>query len=211
MLTVLLSIFLFSSIAIYGVENEPHFPTSRQHQAIEIQKPFFSGVFTYLGDMLFGRQASAPAQAVHNLNLSKAVVSKVSDENIIVTMEASGDMRGSLTFILNRDVANNTIVSGDWSLVNSFIQDLPASGGSFSDSDGGGGEQLINNGTLHGGVTGGTISFNEDGTVASVDGLQLNIVSGSLTYSEVLAGGGTANGAGLNDIQTSSGTLTLNF
>lgn len=170
-----------------------------------------SNIFTVLSGLIFGSAENSVDRQSHSVSLNKAVVSKVSDSNIVVTMEASGDMRGSLSLILNRDASNNSITGGDWALVASHIEDVDAHEESLNESEPHGGELLINNGTLRGSITGGSITLNDEGAVTSLGAIQMSVVSGSLTYSEVSAGDGLANGLGLNDVQTSSGTLTLNF
>jgi hypothetical protein len=134
-------------------------------------------------------------------------------------MEASGDLRGMVTLMLKRDAANNT-VTGEWAFVNSYVQDL-GEGHSHQDGHnhltesnsetGEHGERLIDKGTIRGKVTGGGVTLNNDGTLSSLNSIQLNIISGSLTYTNVKQGNGAVNGLNLSNLRASTGTMTLTF
>lgn len=148
----------------------------------------------------------------HSVSLSGFQVSHIADNRIVVTMRAEGDLPGSLTLVLDREGAGGNIVSGEWALVVSYIQDVAAGQIHAENEDGEhGGEILVRKGTLKGTISGGTVTLNADGTVTSVDSVWLNINGGSLAYDGVTGGNGIVNGIDLQDFSTSSGTLSLNF
>lgn len=166
---------------------------------------------------------SSPAQinqpaVTHHVSLSKAQVSQVENNRIIVTMRAEGDLPGALTLVIDQNDTDHTIVGGDWALVIPGGQDVNA-GQAHEDSEDDAhskhaehsGERLDRSGVLKGTISGGTVTLNADGTVASVDSVQLNIDGGTLAYDNVTNGNGIAHGTSLQDFSTSSGTLSLNF
>src|SRR5437867_2072969 len=91
-----------------------------------------------------------------NIDLHQAKVSVVSGSRVVVSMEASGDLRGLLTLTIDRD--NNGHLSGEWALVVRYVQDVDASGNpikpDFDESQGEPQEriQLIDKGTLSGAI-----------------------------------------------------------
>jgi hypothetical protein len=67
-------------------------------------------------------------------------------------------------------------------------------------------------GDLTGTVTGGTLTFNADGTLASASALQLAIQSGTGEFATVTAGTGTVNVSSSSENPSQlAGTLALNF
>lgn len=153
------------------------------------------------------RSAAAPT-AAHNGTLGGARVSSVPDGRIVVSMDVSGDFKGLVSIWVERGGSGSTITGGDWSLVHAYSQAVEAGPGeSPGNSEG---EAFVNKGTLGGNITGGSITFNADGSVASLSGLQLNLTSGSLDYQGV-TGDGTAQVSNVSDQPNSSGTITLNF
>lgn len=145
----------------------------------------------------------------HNISLSDAQVSQVTNKRIIVTMRADGDLPGALTLALDLDGGDNRIVGGEWALVVSYIQDV--NNGQTSRDGDSGGEILIQKGTLKGTISGGTVTLNADGKAVAVNSVQLNVNSGSLAFSDINNGNGFVYGSGLQDFSTSRGTLNLNF
>ena len=160
-------------------------------------------------------QTSATA-ATHHITLRNAQVSQEPPNRIVLNTRAGGDLPGALTLVIDRNRADNRIAGGEWALVVSYIEDVPATAHSKSSGHADhtrepDGELLIQKGTLKGSITGGTVTFHADGTVASINALQLNIEGGTLTFNDVRGGTGTVDGKNLQDFSTSSGSLSLNF
>jgi hypothetical protein len=159
--------------------------------------------------------AQAPA-SLHSVTLSRAQVSRGPDGRVVITSDASGDLRGAFTLSVT-SVAPDGSIRGEWALVNSYIEDLLGAGHSESDGheehDEGHfvGEVLVNRGTLNGEVTGGTLTFDSGGRVASASSVQLTVTLGSLTFSGIQSGTGVFDGSTLNDAYMSTGTVRLTF
>jgi hypothetical protein len=160
-------------------------------------------------------QTSATA-ATHHITLRNAQVSQEPPNRIVLNTRAGGDLPGALTLVIDRNSADNSITGGEWALVVSYIEDVP--GGAHSNSSGhsdhaeeADGELLIQKGTLKGSITGGAVTLNADGMVTSVNSVQLNVESGTLTFNNVSGGTGMAHETNLQDFSTSSGTLSLKF
>lgn len=145
----------------------------------------------------------------YNVTLSRAQVSPTDNHRIIVVMDAAGDLRGALTLGLDRNGEDGAVTGGEWALVVAYTEETQ------HEPEGDGGEDhsetLVQKGTLKGSIAGGQITLNPDGTIASVDSLQLVLDGGSLTYQGVTHGSGSALGANLHDPSASSGSLNLNF
>jgi hypothetical protein len=166
----------------------------------------------------------AAEPTTRNISLKADQVSRGDDGRIVVTATATGDLRGALTLTITGTGPNGTITTGEWVLVNTYIEDLYGPGHSASDGhehhDGTGedhevaghaaGERLVLNGTLSGPLTGGTLTFDADGRLSSLSFVQLSISLGSLTFQGV-SGSGTLALAGLQDGATSSGSAAISF
>jgi hypothetical protein len=181
------------------------------------QATSFASIFTYISDLIFGSDPVSETTA-KNAVLSRAVAAGTGGDKYVVTMEAGGDLPGSMSLILERDPDSGTI-SGEWVLVVSYIEDLGHSH-RISDAkglnapnhdDGHGGERLINKGTIRGTVTGGRLTLNADQKPVSIEGATLSVISGSLEFSALSSGSGTVEGTNLDDIKTSVGSLALRY
>ena len=149
-----------------------------------------------------------------NVSLSRAEISQATDGDVIVAMRAVGDLPGALTLKINQNRTDNTIAGGEWALVVSYIEHAAHGDHDHEEGeagDGHGSEVLIRKGTLKGTISGGSLTLNSDGSVASVDSVQLNINGGTIEFDKVSSGHGIAHGTGLQDSRNSSGTLSLNF
>jgi hypothetical protein len=116
-------------------------------------------------------------------------------KGVAVLLNASGDLPGDYTMTLRRK--GKTVIGGSWTLT-VFAPDAGATSGE--------------KGTLTGGVTGGTLTFNGDGAVAGADSVRLTIQGGTGQYARVKGGGGIINLSSAADNPSQlTGILTLEF
>lgn len=116
-------------------------------------------------------------------------------EGVSLLLNASGDLPGVLNVSFQRDGAKAT--GGSWTLT---VQRPQADG------------MPVEKGTLAGGITGGTLTFNGDGALTRADSIQLTIQSSTKQYAGVKSGAGSINlSAGAENPSQLSGTLTLDF
>src|SRR5207253_3636843 len=104
---------------------------------------------------------------VHSGLLSRARVSYVETNRLVITMDAVGDLPGALTLMIDRDGSGRAIIGGDWALV---VAEIPPPDNHLdNDNDHGGpSDQPIQKGTLSGSLSAGSISFSAEGKLASV-------------------------------------------
>jgi hypothetical protein len=165
-----------------------------------------------LATLTLGTAAYAADAETRNVVLAGARVSNVSAARVVVTMEASGDLRGLLTLTLDRVDGH---LAGEWALVVRYLQDFDDDGNptapDFDHSDGEPHEhfQLVDKGTLSGPIADGALATDAEGTITGVT-VQLGVSEGSLTF-QGAAGSGWAAATVINDIHVSTGTLTLTF
>ena len=140
--------------------------------------------------------AAARAATTYNDTVS-AVRTASADGAAGVTflLEAAGDLHGMGKVTLRREGSN--VVGGTWSLTV-----LPA------DADASSSEK----GRLDGAVTGGSITLEDDDTLAGVSSLQLTVESGTGEHASVGGGSGTLNLS--RDVENPpklKGSFSLNF
>jgi hypothetical protein len=173
----------------------------------------FTGCCLALAAML-GLAATGHAQTTqtaHSITLTQPKTSQVTPSRTVITMEAAGDLRGLLTLTIDRTADG---VSGEWALVVKHLQDVDAAGAptapNFDESQGEPAERIgiVDLGTLGGSISAATLSTTADGAIAGIDGLQLTVATGSLTF-QGATGAGWANVSTL--LSASTGTLTLTF
>lgn len=167
--------------------------------------------------------AKAADSETFNINLDRGVVSYPASGRVVVTMAATGDLRGALSLHLDRG-ANGNVTGGDWALVVAYSTTDPHEGGrdntqttqkpeGFTPDHPGEPhsdyEKFINKGTIHGTIGGGTIQINADGTVTGLEAVQLVFAGGSMEFGEFRQGSGSLSGSGLHTGSDSSGTMTL--
>lgn len=159
---------------------------------------------TLTGRSFRARPAARTDAAAHNVALAHARVSSEKND-IIVVMDATGDLPGALTLKLNCDGAR--VTGGEWALVVAYTEllfDQPT-------EDGDPGEALVQKGTLKGTITSAQITLGPTGSITGIDSLQLLVNGGSLTFESVTEGSGFVQSANLQDTHISSGSLNLNF
>jgi hypothetical protein len=107
-------------------------------------------------------------------------------------------------------------LTGDWSLVSRYVQDTAGGGDERPRASDRKGDQTDHNefigfverGTIRGAVVGGTLGFDADGKLDSVDALALQIAGGFVEFAGA-TGSGDATASNLQDMASGSGTLNL--
>lgn len=150
------------------------------------------------------------------VTLSNPVVSVVDAARTVVTFEAKGDIRGLLTLNLVRATSGKGAPSltGEWALVSRYAYDMltgDADLGPTAEDSGYGhreGLAFADRGTINGPVTGGTLTFGDNGQLSGIESVGLQIAAGNLEFAGA-AGGGSVSASGLQDVYNGSGSLVL--
>jgi hypothetical protein len=150
----------------------------------------------------------------HAVSLTGPRVSVVDATRTVVTFEAGGDIRGMLTLNLIQASAGAPL-TGDWSFVSRYIQDLPAGGDERPERARPSSDEpqhdehigFVERGTLRGPVQGGTLGYDADGKLDSLDFLELPIAGGYIEFAGA-AGSGLVSASNMQDA-SGSGSLRL--
>jgi hypothetical protein len=162
----------------------------------------------------------------HSVTLSDARVSTAANGDVVVALQARGDLRGLLTLTVHQN--SDATISGEWSLVSAYFQDVDENGDPIEvepaehdhehDGDAISVEhyeegvphveriKYVNLGIIGGSVDGGLLVIGADGAVTGIEHVQLAIVSSTLTF-EGAAGGGSLDSPVLHD----GGSVSLTF
>jgi hypothetical protein len=133
--------------------------------------------------------------ATYNDTVSGSQTAAPEAEGIALNLTAAGDLPGMNKLTLVRSDTN--ITGGAWSMTV-----LPANADASSSE----------RGTLTGTVSGGTITLNENGTLASASSVQISIQSGTGEFASVTTGTATMSlSANAENPSQLNGTLVLNF
>jgi hypothetical protein len=133
--------------------------------------------------------------ATYNDTVSGSQTAAPESEGIALNLTAAGDLPGMNKLTLVRSDTN--ITGGAWSMTV-----LPANADASSSE----------RGTLTGAVSGGTITLNENGTLASASSVQISIQSGTGEFASVTTGTATMSlSANAENPSQLNGTLVLNF
>ena len=139
--------------------------------------------------------AALVSVATYNDTLSGSQTAAPEADGIALNFTAGGDLPGMSKVTLQRDGQN--VTGGTWRLTV-----LPQNADASS-SD---------RGALIGTITGGTLTLNAEGTLASAAAVQVTIQSGTGEYASVTSGTGTISiSAEAENPSQLSGTLVLNF
>ncbi|SRR6266536_4937349 len=135
------------------------------------------------------------AVATYNDSVSGSQTASTVAEGVAINLSASGDLPGMSKVTLQRNGSN--VTGGSWTMTV-----LPQNADASSSK----------RGDLTGTVTGGTLTLNADGTLASASAVQLTIHSGTGEYAGVTSGTGavSVSSSGENPSQL-IGTLVLSF
>lgn len=135
------------------------------------------------------------SMATYNDALSGSQTAAPEADNIALNLTATGDLPGMSTVTLQRNGLN--VTGGSWSMTV-----LPQNADSSSDK----------RGELVGTISGGTLTLNAEGLLASASGVQLTIQSGIGEFAAVTSGTGTITiTANVENPSQLTGTLVLNF
>ena len=146
------------------------------------------------------------------VRLSGPRVSAMGGGAYVVTLEAAGDIRGLLTLTLKP--AGEGAVAGEWVLVSRYLYDMITGNeelGPTGEHDGIVHEERIafrERGTLRGSISGGGLSFDSEGRLAGIDGLQLAIAGGDVDFAGA-AGAGTISASNLQDERIGAGKVVF--
>ena len=133
--------------------------------------------------------------ATYNDTVSGSQTAAPESEGIALNLTAAGDLPGMIKLTLVRSETN--VTGGAWS-----ITVLPANADASSNE----------RGTLTGTVSSGTLTLNENGTLASASGVQLTIQSGTGEFASVTSGTATVSlSANAENSSQLNGPLVLNF
>jgi hypothetical protein len=139
--------------------------------------------------------ASLISMAAYNNTLSGSQTAAPEAEGIALNLTAAGDLPGMTKVNLHRNGEN--VTSGSLRLTV-----LPQNADASSSERG----QLV------GTISGGTVTLNSEGTLASASSVQVTIQSGTGEFASVTSGTATLNITASSDNPTQlSGTLVLNF
>ena len=139
--------------------------------------------------------AVARAAAPYNDAVSAFQTALAEGEGVAIVLNAAGDLPGMGKATLRRE--GNNVTGGTWSLTV-----LPANADASSSEKG----------RLTGAVTGGSFSFNQDGTLAGISSVQLTVEGGTGQHASVSGGSGTLSlSADAENPSKLKGTLVLNF
>jgi len=137
----------------------------------------------------------ARAAATYNDTLSGFQTVTEESGGVAVVIDAAGELPGMGKVTFKRD--GNNVSGGGWTLTV-----LPANADASSSE----------RGRLSGSLTGGTLSFNGDGTLAGAASVQLAVESGTGQFAGVSGGTGTLSlSASEENRSRLTGTLTLDF
>ena len=139
--------------------------------------------------------AMLASTATYNNTVSGSQTAAPEVDGIALNLTATGDLPGMSAVKLQRDGQN--VVGGTWKLTV-----LPANADASS----------TERGELIGTITGGTLTLNAEGTVASASSVQVVLQGGTGEFSGVTSGNGTLTiSANAENASQLSGTLVLNF
>lgn len=161
--------------------------------------------------------AGQTAPQSYRMSLSNAQTSELPDGKLVVTMEATGDLKGLLTLTMNS--SGTQVSGGEWAFVVRYVEYLDADGKVIpedapevhSESEPHSERpRFVDRGTLAGSVRGGSLAIDDAGHVTGVGSLSIALESGSLTFRGA-SGTGASEASNIRDVLASSGLLTLVF
>ena len=171
--------------------------------------------------LLLAAASPDPAQAASavQVTLSGARVDMLDEDRVVASFEASGAIRGLFTVTIDR--GPDGALAGEWVLVSRYLIDVTPDGQpdtiAADERAALPGWQLharhkehfsiVERGTIHGAVAGGSLSYDVDGRLRSIDALQLTIAGGNREFAG-LSGSASLNGSGLQ-AESGIGALTL--
>jgi hypothetical protein len=175
-----------------------------------------AGVLCAVTALMFtaGATRAAAQQTQTTYNITLAVASQFQDDQgrYVVTMQATGDLPGVLTMAL-ATAPDGTVTSGEFAFNSSYTAPLNPNAVpdySLPDPDEPIGETLVQLGVLSGSVSGGFATL-AGSQVQALTSMQFAIESGTVQYTAITTGSGSAAGTAVNDPVNSTGSMTLTF
>ena len=139
--------------------------------------------------------AALSVTATYNDTVSGSQTAAPESQGIALNLTAAGDLPGMNKLTLVRSETN--VTGGTWTMTV-----LPANADASSSE----------RGTLTGAISGGTITLNENGTLASASSVQISIQSGTGEFASVTSGTATVSlSANAENPSQLNGSLVLNF
>jgi hypothetical protein len=179
-------------------------------------------LLTCAGALFIGLHAHAAGGSVvpHVMTAAEAATTILDDGRVALTTQVSGDLRGPLTVAFH--VGPDGQLAGEWALAVSYVQDVDASGNpvAFEPHEDGDAdapehhdhhEVLIQRGVLKGEIAGGTMTLGDNGAIAAIDGVWLQITGGTQEFAAVTSGSGFLSLTSLQDGGAATGSLDLTF
>jgi hypothetical protein len=143
-----------------------------------------------LSVVVLGHGAAAYRDSVKGFQSASA-----EEESVSLLLNADGDLPGLFKVSLRRE--GHKVTGGSWTLTV-----LPPDADAIANEKG----------RLTGDASGGTLTFNGDGSLATADSILLTVQEGSGHYSRVKSGGATLNlSSSAENPSQLAGTLLLNF
>lgn len=162
--------------------------------------------------------AQSPSPRTYQMSLSRAQVA-VDGSKVMVTMEAAGDLRGLVTFTVNRAGDGAQVTGGNWAFAVRYVEYLDENGNVIDQAHAEPHDdtsphaerpRFVDKGTVAGPVVSGQVGIDAKGVITGMDSVLLKIGSASLTF-DGASGDGWSAVSGVQDADASSGTLTLTF
>jgi len=176
-------------------------------------------LLTCAGALFIGSHAHAAGGSVvpHVMTAAEAATTILDDGRVALTTQVSGDLRGPLTVAFH--VGPDGQLAGEWALAVSYVQDVDASGNPVAPEPHEDGdadapqhhEVLIQRGVLKGEIAGGTMTRGDNGAIAAIDGVWLQITGGTQEFAAVTSGSGFLSLTSLQDGGAATGSLDLTF
>ena len=183
--------------------------SSPQAQIIKINPPAFNAAQPAAA-MIHDNEPHYPTSGTFNNSLSGAQISEHQDGDLVVVMSAAGELPGTLTLKLHRENGGTTISGGEWAFLVSYTEEVHNENPEPGEPDHY--ENLVQRGTLKGTIDGGQVTLDAaDGSVSTINSIQLIVNGGTLTFHEADEGSGAGQISNLRDNALSTGNLTLSF
>ena len=182
---------------------------------VSLRRALFAAVLITSVGLVLTARAQGPT--TRNVTLKADQISRGEDGRLVIAVSAAGDLRGALTLTITGTSPTGEITSGEWVLVNTYVEDLFGEG--HTEDDGHdeeypghhAGERLVQRGSLSGAIQGGTLTLDSDERISSLAFVQLGISLGSLSFNGVRDGSGSLALWGLGDAASSSGNAAFTF
>ena len=180
----------------------------------------FAGLVVVLALALLSSHAFARQTRTQRGYLGTVTSPRVSTDergHVVVSLEATGELRGTITIELDPDGSGG--FSGKWAMAVAYTMSTDADGHEVApveqhEEEGPADPEhhreyirFVNDGTINGTVQSASLKYGEDGSIIGISAAQLVVESGSVTFAGA-TGGGEIVPSGLDP---AAGILSLNF